>query len=110
VDRPELDELGYGHDIVPPVGAPGHAAHEAFGGERVLVVPAGVLAAPIGMMQEPGERTRRTSAMSRASSVSPRVMRSLIAQPTTKREQRSNLTLLYQAPGGALILTPCQEP
>lgn len=57
--------------------------------ERLAVLLAGVLAAAIRVVQRPGLRPALTDRMSMADSTRQRSLRSCIAQPTVRRENRS---------------------
>jgi len=74
------------HVVVPAVALATHAALDASGLQQLLGVLAGVLTAPVRVVQQP---VRRLPALERhvecVEGQEPS-MRSLIAQPTTRRE------------------------
>src|SRR5439155_10799100 len=99
VPRGVIDELDFqcreetlGDRVVPAIAPAAHAADDPALLQDALVVTAGILISAIGVMEQARRRRRRASAMARAPGVRSSVMRSLIAQPTAKREQRSRIT------------------
>src|SRR4029450_7482145 len=88
---PERREETLGDGVVPAVAPAAHAADQPVLPQHPLVVPAGILTAAIRMMQQARRapaRERQAEGLEGSSSV----MRSLIAQPTANREQRSRIT------------------
>src|SRR5262249_30225505 len=85
-----------GDSIVPAIAPAAHAADDPVLRQDLLVVGADVLPATIRMMQQALGGRRRASAMPRALRVKSSVMRSLMAQPTAKRELRSTSVLRRQ--------------
>jgi hypothetical protein len=76
------------HGVVPAVALAAHATLDASGLQQLLGVLAGALTAPVRGCSSPCGGCRPLSAMSSALRTPCQSMRSLIDQPTTRREEK----------------------
>jgi hypothetical protein len=94
----ERREETLGDGTIPAVSFPARAAFDASGVQGLSVVAARIGAATIGVMYESAMGRRLVSAVSRAASARWRSTFWLVAQPTTRLENRSRITAKYSHP------------
>src|SRR5659263_555819 len=86
------------HRVVVTVPLAAHAADQPVFFQQGPVIPAGVLLPRSEWWSSPRGGRRRVKAIRNASRANSRVIRELIAQPTTAREKRSRRTARYIHP------------
>src|SRR3954452_2819179 len=99
------DELGFQgleerlhHGIVIAIPFAGHRDQDAVLVELGLIVDRAILATAIRVMHQPCCRRRMVRALRRAARARSRCSRSPVAQPTTRRANRSMTTARYSQP------------